>query len=136
MIYLFIYYYYYTYAWLNKKRKYLFLLINKLFQGGFNGHNKKTLLSQRRDVDEILQQVQPRNQVPLIAFILARGRHVDKYPPSQLPSENREPDETVVRPTIIRATRRLSLPFSLAGTDEAHEESCNGCVRICSASAR
>ncbi len=108
-----------------------------------NGHNKKrTLLSQRRDVDEILQQVQPRNQVPIIAFILARGRHVDKYLPSQLPSESREPDETGVRPTIIRATRRLSLsvsvspPFSLAGTDEAHEESCNGCVRICSASAR
>jgi hypothetical protein len=103
---------------------------------------KKTLLSQRRDVDEILQQVQPRNQVPIIAFILARGRHVDKYPPSQLPSQNREPDETGVRPTIIRATRRrvslsLSLPpFSLAGTDEALEESCNGCVRICSASAR
>jgi len=100
-----------------------------------------TLLSQRRDVDEILQQVQPRNQVPIIAFILARGRHVDKYPPTQLPSENREPDETVVRPIITRATRRrrrrrLSLPFSLAGTDEAHEESCDGCVRMCSASAR
>jgi len=40
----------------------------------------KALLSQRRDVDEILQQVQPRNQVSIIAFILARGRHVDKVP--------------------------------------------------------
>jgi hypothetical protein len=59
---------------------------------------KKTLLSQRRDVDGILEQVQPRNQVLIVAFILARGRHVDKYPPSQLPSENHEPDETVVRP--------------------------------------
>ncbi len=105
----------------------------------------KSLLSQRPDVDEILQQVQPRNQVPIVAFILARGRHVVKYPPTQLPSESREPDETVVRPIIIRATHRLSLslslslpapPFSLAGTDEAHEESCNGCVRICSSSAR
>ncbi len=41
---------------------------------------QKNLLSQRRDVDEILRQVQPRNQVPIIAFILARGRHVDKVP--------------------------------------------------------
>lgn len=121
---IYYYYYYYTYAWLNKKKK-IFLLINNFFQGGFNvqrsnllHHNKRiknmnkyeikfsliwrwlkiTLLSQRRDVDEILEQVQPRNQVPIIAFILARGRHMDKYPPSQLPSENREPDETVVRP--------------------------------------
>jgi hypothetical protein len=39
-----------------------------------------------------------------------------KYPPSQLPSESREPDETVIRPIIIRATRRLSpsLPLSLS----------------------
>jgi hypothetical protein len=77
------------------------------------GITTTTLLSQRRDVDEILQQVQPRNQVPIMDFILARGRHVDKYPSSQLPSENREPDETVVRPIIIRATHRLSLSLLL-----------------------